>query len=252
MRTDNTLPSGIHDLLGLGERMAEGLTLHGPFLKITQVPADDFCALLERLRHAEALLSEARAAQSVAGQESTAADRALNWWLVCAKAMLCCVISQKWSVRWVEAGFLTSCRSVPKQMDKRIARARTLSTFLKRNSGLQAPPTALTSDAADIALGRLLEAQKTLRGATVACKTRKRTRDELEKALRRQMRMVVVILSMTIPAHDDRWLAFGLNRPSRAAAKRRGMAPAGEHAEVITLPQQQSPDAEPLREATAA
>jgi hypothetical protein len=237
MKTDNTLPSGIHDLFRLGEQMGDGLALHGPFLKMTQTPAEEFRGLLERLRNAETLLSEARVAKAGAGAESTAADAALLKWLVNAKRILLIVLGRKWSERWLQAGFTHRRTNIPKRMEARIALARGVTAFLSSYREFELVAIQLTGDDGRGGLERMLTAQKELRAAKVACGARKRTRDRLERALRLKMRQVVVILGVSIAANSDRWLAFGLNRPMRAAGGRRPVVAGTAPSELISLPQ---------------
>src|SRR4051812_535168 len=121
MKTDNTLPSGIHDLMKVAGDMADGLKLHGLWLKMTQTPEGEFRAMLEQLRKAETSHAEARAAKAEAGQESIAGDEALMNWLVRARSILAIIFGQRWSERWLQAGFTHGRTNVPKRMEARIA-----------------------------------------------------------------------------------------------------------------------------------
>ncbi len=53
---------------------------------------------------------------------------------------------------------------------------------------------------------------------------KKRARDAAERALRRKMRQVVVVLGVSIRPGDARWLDFGLNRPLRSLGERAPVA----------------------------
>lgn len=99
--------------------------------------------------------------------------------------------------------------------------ARGVTGFLARNQEYELAALQVTGEDGREVLGRMLTAPKQLRAATMECAAKKRTRDALERTLRRKMRQVVVILGVTIRAQDGRWLAFGLNRPARSAGVRR-------------------------------
>lgn len=222
MKIDNTLPSGIHDLMQLGEHMAGGLKSHGHFLKMAQTPEGEFRALLARLRAAETRLSEARVALGAAGKASTAEDRALTRFLARAKLAFCIVFGRKWSERWLAAGFIHRRTSVPKPMRPRMALARSVACYLVRNPGDAYPRCGVTAREAGAAHRRLWQAQCKLRDARALFAAKKQARDETERALREKMRQVVVILGVTIRPENPRWLDFGLVQPKpRAAASTR-------------------------------
>jgi hypothetical protein len=225
MTTDNTLPSGIHDLLRLGGEMAEGLKLHGPWLKMTQTPEAGFRATLERVRKAEAIYGEARAAKGDAGRESTAADKVLTDWLVRARAFLTTILGKRWSESWLQVGVTSRRTAVPKRMEPRIALARGVVDYLTSNPQYSYSIAQITGKDGEAIRQRMLKAQRALRAAKADGIAKKRVRDAAERALRRKMRKVVVILGVSIRANDPRWLDFGLNRPQRLAGGRRLAVP---------------------------
>ncbi len=250
MKADNTLPSGIHELMNLAGDIAEGLRRHGPFLKMTQVPEAEFRALLERLRHAETLYSEARVAKAIAGGESTAANAALTKWLVRTRGMLTIDFGQRWSERWLQAGFNHRRTNVPKRMEPRIALARSVVDFLGRHPEHERLLDKITGKSGRASLDRMLEAQRALREAKASCIARKKVRDATERALRRKMRQVVVILGVTIRPEDARWLDFGLNRPLRSLGARPAAGQPAELPAIETLPV--APASPALSQAVAA
>ena len=60
----NTLPSGIHDLMQLAEDMAHGLEIHGPWLKTTQTKPAEFRAAFDDVRQNEAAFATTRRAST--------------------------------------------------------------------------------------------------------------------------------------------------------------------------------------------
>lgn len=239
MTTDNTLPSGIHDLLQLAGEMADGLGLHGPWLRMTQTPEGAFRAMLERLREAEMRYGEARAAKGAAGKESTAADKALTDWLTRSRGFLTAVFGRKWSEGWLQVGATSRSTAIPKRMEPRMALARGMVHYLAKNPQHEYPVAGLTAKVGGAMRERLVRAQRDLRAAKSQCILKKRARDAAERALRRKMRQVVVILGVSIRPDDARWLAFGLKRPQRSLGTARSALAPGRDAtlsEPVVLP----------------
>ena len=239
MKKDNTLPSGIQDLMQLAGEMADGLAIHGPFLKMTQTPEGAFRAMLERLLQAETRFGEARAAKGEAGKESTAADKGLANWLTRARGLLSTFFGQRWSERWLQAGVTSGRTAIPKRMALRIALARGFVDYFGKTPHHEHADSGMSHAHGAAVLGRLVQAQRDLRRAKADCLVKKRARDAAERAMRRKMRQVVVILGVTIRANDPRWLDFGLNRPQPAPGEAAPAAVpqgAAESSAPISLP----------------
>jgi hypothetical protein len=245
MTTDNTLPSGIHDLMRLGGEMAEGLGLHGPWLRMTQTPEPAFRAMLERLRQAEMRYGEARAAKGDAGKESTAADKVLTHWLTRARGFLTAFFGRKWSEGWLQIGASSRSTAIPKRMEPRIALARGVVDYFAKNPKHAYPVASLTAKEGEAIRERLVRAQRDLRMAKADCIVKKRARDAAERTLRRKMRQVVVILGVSIRRDDARWLDFGLNRSQRSLGEKRpaGLPAAGIIVETAALLSPETPSA---------
>jgi hypothetical protein len=221
MKTDNTLPSGIHDLMKLADDMAGGLKRHGPWLQMTQTPEAEFRALLGRLRQTEAPYGEARAAQARAGEESIAADGALTAWLVRTRAFLTIFLGRRWSVRWLPVAGAGGRTCIPKRIEPRLALAGGILEFLAANPKCTLPGAGITPENGAALRGRLVQARRDFQAAKAESRARKEARDAAERALRQKMRQVVVILGVSITPGDARWLHFGLNRPRQSVAPRR-------------------------------
>ena len=245
MNTDNTLPSGIDDLKKLGGDIAEGLKLHGPWLKMTQTPEAAFRAVLGRLDQAETLYGEARASKGEIGKQSVAADKVLTDWLVRTRALLTSVLGQRWSERWLEVGVVSRRTAVPKRMAPRVALAAGMIHWMEKNPDYEMPVAGITAENGKAIRERMVQAQRELRAAKAACLVKKRARDAAERTLRRKMRQVVVILGVSIRPEDRRWLDFGLNRPLRSLGNRPAAAGIGATESESVLPvtfQTDSPD----------
>ena len=217
--TANTLPSGIGDLLLLASHIGEGLTLHSPWLG-TLPAASEFQETQGKLGDAEEAYAVARAGKAAASARVQAADEALTAWLGKARLVVMLAKGGQWSEAWVEAGFTQRGTNVPKQMDARVALARRVVAFFARHGEWEVAFAEVTAARGVVIFEEMCAAQTGGRGATEDALGKKRVRDLAEKALRREMRGVVIFLSVLLSPGDERWLAFGLNRPRPDAPAR--------------------------------
>jgi len=209
----NTLASGIDDLLFLAGRIAHGLETHGPWLGMTQVPADEFRRILDEVGKAETAWSAARSAKEYSQTRMAAADEALAAWLEKARLVMMLARGAKWSKRWIETGFTNREANVPKRIEPRIALARRVVFFLALHPYFGVPFADVTAALGRSIYERMIHARAALDAAVTDCIMKKRQRDAAERVVRRMMRQVIRILGATIAPADQRWLAFGLNRP---------------------------------------
>jgi hypothetical protein len=210
----NTLPSGISDLLLLADRIAHGLETHGPWLEMTQIPADELRRIHDQVRKADTAWSAARSAKASAESRMTAADEALTAWLTKARLVVMLARGAKWSEHWIETGFTHRGMNIPKRIEPRIALARRLVVFLALHPDFGVPFADVTAARGRCIYERMIHTSDHLEVTTADCIMCKRQHAAAERALRRTMRQVILILGSTIAPADPRWLAFGLNRPA--------------------------------------
>jgi hypothetical protein len=217
----NTLPSGINDLLLLAERIAQGLETYGPWLEITQIPADEFRRISDEAGKAETAWSAAMSAKRYSQTRMAAADEALDAWLEKARLVMLLARGAKWSQRWIETGFTHRGRNVPKDIERRIALARRVVIFLALHPTFGVPFADVTAACGRSIYERMVQARAARDVAVTDCMSKKRQRDAAESVLRRTMRQVILILGATIAPTDPRWLAFGLNQPTPRSSRTR-------------------------------
>jgi hypothetical protein len=243
--SQNTLPSGINDLLLLAERIAQGLETYGPWLGITQIPAGEFGRIFDELGKAETAWSAAMSAKRYSQTRMAAADEALDAWLEKARLVMLLARGAKWSQRWIETGFTHRGRNVPKDIERKIALARRVVIFLALHPTFGVPFADVTAACGRSIYEQMIQARAARDVAVTDCMSKKRQRDAAESVLRRTMRQVILILGASIMPADPRWLAFGLNQPvpgSRRTRHVHGRNFAGALAEPIPLPAQTQPD----------
>jgi hypothetical protein len=95
---------------------------------------------------------------------------------------------------------------VPKRVAPRVELSRRLAKFFGIHREYE---EAALAHCAEIAA-----AERELRNANAAVKSKKHVRDAAEKSLRREMSFVVVVLSHQLGKSDPRWLEFGLKQPA--------------------------------------
>ena len=233
--TANTLPSGIGDLLLLAAHIGDGLALHGPWLRALPA-ASAFQEMRGKLCEAEDAYAVARAEKAAASARVQTADEALTAWLGKARLVVMLAKGSQWSEAWLEAGFTQRGTNVPKQMSVRVALARRVVAFFARHGEWEVSFAEVTAARGATIFAEMCAAQTRLRTASEDVLGKKCARDLAEKTLRREMRCVVIFLSVLLSPGDERWLAFGLHRPRpdappRAPARRATTAPA-----IIPLP----------------
>jgi hypothetical protein len=210
----NPLPSGINDLLLLADRITHGLEMHGPWLEMTQIPADELRRIRDEVRKADTAWSAARSAKASAESRMTAADEALTAWLTKARLVVMLARGAKWSEQWIETGFTHRGMNIPKRIEPRIALARRLVVFLALHPDFGVPFADVTAARGRSIYERMIQLRAHLDVTTADCTMNKRQRDAAERALRRTIRQVILMIGSTIAPADPRWLAFGLNRPA--------------------------------------
>jgi len=235
----NTLPSGINDLLLLADRIAQGLELHRPWFQMAQIPPDEFRRRLDEVRKADNAWSDTKTAKVSAQVRMTTANKALTAWLAKARLAMMLARGTKWSERWIETGFTHGATNVPKGIEPRIALARRVVFFLSLHPKFGVPFAEVTAGRGRSLYERMIRAREALAVATTHCITNKRQRDAAERILRRTMHQVVLMLQATIAPDDPRWIAFGLKElvpdsPRKRRIDRRGVG--GALTEPIPLP----------------
>ena len=230
----NTLPSGIHDLFSLADRIHAGLRIHGPWLRIDL--ARILAEMLRAARATECDWAAAHARKAAARRRFAAADAALAAWLAKARLTVMLALGSAWSEQWLEAGFAHRQTNVPKRLAHRMALAHRLTVFFARHREYDVPFAKVNAAVALAVYTEIVSAELETRAARADANRCKQARDVAEKSLRRQMHCVVTMLSLALQPGDLRWLDFGLNQPNpdAPADERRRTRVLG--AEVIRMP----------------
>ncbi len=233
--TQNTLPSGIHDLMQLAETMAQGLEIHGPWLQMMQTKPSEFREALESLRESETAFASLRSAKTAARKSMNAADGAVTEWLAKARLALLLACGVQWSEAWIDAGFTHRATNVPKATVPRIELARRVIDFFARNPEFGVAHANITATYGRRLYDGAIGAGQVRRQVTTECLNAKNVRDAAERQLRRKMRQVVLILSDSIKSNDPRWHDFGLDQPRTRGSKTKRLA-AAPAASITVLP----------------
>jgi hypothetical protein len=243
--SQNPLPSETNDLLLLAERIAHGLETYGPWLGMTQIPADEFRRIFDQAARAETAWSGAMSAKQYSQNRVATADEALAAWLEKARLVMMLARGAKWSERRIETGFTHRGMNVPKGIEPRIALARRIVIFLALHPAFGVPFAGVTAACGRSIYERMIQARGARDVAMADCVIKKRERDAAERILRRTMRQVILILGASIAPADSRWFEFGLNQPAPRSSRTRHVHRrnfAGVLAEPILLPAQTHPD----------
>ncbi len=151
--------------------------------------------------------------------------------------MVILTLGAKWSQHWLVAGFTHRRTNVPKRIGARIELARQLVEFFATHPQCEFVFAGVTAEAARAIHSRIVHAQEKMRTAKVEGLTKGRERDKAERALRWEMRSIVLRLSAALRPEDPRWLAFGLHQPRQRGTRRPShQIHAGAEAAPIALP----------------
>ena len=220
----DAFPSGVHELMQLGETMADALERHGPWLRMMEMDATELREAVETLRKSETAFVTLRSEKAAAGKWVNAADQAMIEWLGKARLAVMLARGAKWSETWLDAGFIHRSTDVPKAIAPRIELARRVVDFFARNPQFGVAHAKVTATHGRKAYDDAVGAQRVRRQLISECINAKKLRDTAEKELRRKMGQVVRMLNASIKPNDARWFAFGLNQP-RTARWKHGMLP---------------------------
>ena len=216
-----TVPTVVKDLLSLGQHVASGLEMYGPWLGMTQTPSSEFRRILDETERAEAAWSNAENTRVQSQARMAAAGGALTAWLAKARLVVMLACGEKWSARWLEAGFTYRAGNVPKRVDTRIKLARKVVVFLALHPEYGVPFADVTAERGRSIYERTTQTRDASDLAASNCMVKRRFRNAAKRTLRRTMYQVIRTLDSTIAPNDPRWLAFGLNQPTASSSRRR-------------------------------
>ncbi|MBA4148330.1 MAG: fibronectin type III domain-containing protein [Verrucomicrobia bacterium] len=120
-------------------------------------------------------------------------------------------LGNQYSTAWTGTGFTFSLR-VPRSVARLQGMARTLKAYLVANPEMERAEL-MTAALIGTALDNLTNAENAVKLKKSAVGTLLALRKQKEKALRRHLRWVVDELGRVIDPMDDRWTAFGFNKP---------------------------------------
>src|SRR6266481_3220566 len=165
----HTLPCQLSDLLPFAERIANELDIHGRWLEMIGIRADELRRIVNQVKKAEAAWSAAKSAKASAQTRTTAADEALTAWLAKARLVVMLARGEKWSERWIETGFAHRATNVPKRIDTRIKLARKVVVFLALHPEFGVPFADVTAVRGRSICERMIQARAAWDLAASSC-----------------------------------------------------------------------------------
>ena len=210
----NDIPRNASQVIGLGNKMREGLDKYGTELGITQITPAGLQTELNAFSGAYSDFNAARSARQTASDVFKTADATLTEWLQITRNILAGRFGNRWSTMWAQAGFINPSTKVPTRIEKRLGLALSLATFFTANPTYEVKSMDVTADKATTLRNTALAAQDALATAEVDLKTKGEVYDVAFIALTDTMRGLVKILTYSLNREDPRWLAFGLQMPA--------------------------------------
>ena len=215
----NAFPFGVHELMQLGDTMADALERHGSWLRVMEMDATELREAIETLRKNETAFVTLRSEKAAAGKWVNAADQTMIEWLGKARLAVMLARGTKWSETWLDAGFIHRSTDLPKALAPRIELARRVVDFFARNPQFGVAHAKVTATHGRKAYDDAVGAQRIRRQLISECLNAKKLRDAAEQDLRRKMGQIVRMLGASIKPNDARWFAFGLDQPKTARWK---------------------------------
>ena len=208
-----TLPTNAGQLLGLGNKMTNGLTLEGQALKITQITAAQLQAVVTAFANADNAFNAGRSARQAASDIFQAADGTLSDWLGVVRTVLAGRFGQRWSTVWAQAGFINNTTAIPSKIEDRIALAGRLVAFFTKKPTYEVASMGVTAAQGTALLNAITSAQNGLTASGKGLKTLEGNWNDAFKALTDMMWSLIKILQATLEDNDPMWLEFGLQMP---------------------------------------
>jgi len=225
----NDIQKSYPTLLGQMTEAIAGVEQYAVPLTLSLVTAEAMKASLDGLIAAETVTRQAKAEFLLRLKALRAAHAKARDGMFVARDVLKPHLGKQYSSAWDETGFLYSL-SVPRNEAKLAAGLQSLSAYLAAHPGYEV--AALNVTAASIAGVReeLMSARHAVNREKTAWQLAMTARDGMFAEVRKQLRALKAELSVRLSPLDERWAAFGFNKPG---AKDRPKAP--ENVTVVAM-----------------
>jgi len=200
------------ELLSAGTTASAGALTYAAILGMVvgnKVSIDLDVDALEAARDAH---RSAREAFSLGSAQFKTKTKATYGFVAGTRDVLRRTLGNQYSAAWVGTGFNNSLR-IPRSVAGLEDITHSLQTYLGDHPALEVAGLNITAAVAEQTAGELTDAKTAVVLQKAAVGTALTNRKQKEKALRRRLRGTAEELNRLIGPVDDRWTAFGFNKP---------------------------------------
>lgn len=217
----NKIPTTVNGLIGFSAQIIGGATEHGTDIGLVRntpvnMTADHNALLLKRDEY-----EAARAALTGLYAGLDAATAAARAFIMQTRDLLKPHLGTRYSSAWISTGFNGSLE-VRRQPSWQLATLTALAAYLTNNPAREIAELNITAIRAGEHADAVTAAQNAVNTQKGVVKGLWFNRNDALKALTKRMSDLIAELKQCLAPNDERWLAFGLNRPG---AKQRPPVP---------------------------
>jgi hypothetical protein len=210
----NETPKDLEGLLGLADKMADGLHTDAAGVGIAQNTEAAMRAAITAAQLADVDYGAAKEARVAATAVTQAADDEAQNFLLAAKRVLSQFLGTNWSTAWESTGFPNQSTKVPATQDQRLILCATLKIYFTNNPTREVAALGVTAINAEAKFQALSDGRDAVEHKTREQADKKATRDTAVNGLRKRVRGLIDELTQLLDDTDSRWHVFGLNCPA--------------------------------------
>ena len=219
MKTNNTLPKAIDELISLGHKALAGAESKGTEIDLSQNNAPKIAADVFALAGDPAAPASPGAQAAYAAQKAVVADayrvgaialKAGREFCRVAISILKTVLGTRWNAQWNAAGFTAPTLAVPLDPVPMLIRFR---EYLNANPSREIAALGVTAVIAQQTLAAIQAANLAIGRARESLVARKAIRDAALRKLKKRLSGLRSELEQILEPGDGRWYDFGFARP---------------------------------------
>ena len=208
------LPTNSGQLIGLGNKMVEGMQALSSTLGLTLISTAQMQANLAAFVAQDSDFNAARSARKTASDAYQAALGDIYNWLLGVSNTLATKWGTRWSTQWAQAGFTNNSTAIPTRIEDRLGLTLAMVNFFTANPGYEMPALGQTAAHGTTLRAAALAAQSAATSATVALNSIGALWQSAYDTLVAGMRALLDNLRNKLAKDDPRWLSFGLQMPA--------------------------------------
>ena len=213
---EQVIPTSVPQLLARGEEAIGGLKQFEVDLELSRVTSAIVTAKVGALRNKRDAFNAGSLALKTSRNRLRSLVRDAVDYLQTSRDVLKTKLGKQYSAAWIPAGFPSGFAVAPisAQLQERVY---SMSTFLADNPTYELPGLNMTSARGESLFNDLKAARNAVNLKMSELDDLRKGRDTASKELQSVLRQLVRELGLAMGPLDERWIAFGLNKPGAKA-----------------------------------